>query len=310
MSIAPILFSTLAALVVVLAAFAVFGRRHFASVIGFVAFGLLLALVWMILSAPDVALTEAAVGGGVTGALLLCACARWREIQGVPQPPIVLRIAAAGLCAAVTVGLIIVVLSLPSPPPTLATTAWDSLDVTGMGNAVTAVLMAFRALDTMLEKVVLLLALIAVWSFGRDCVWGGRPDLMFLPQKNGPLTFLAKILIPVGVLAGIYLFWVGADKPGGAFAGGALIAAMGLLAIFSGLIRPPSIENLRLRWALVLGILVFLGVGFLGFAMVGDFLAYPSALAKPIIVVIEIAMTLSIAFTLFMLVVGPAEKKP
>ena len=33
----------------------------------------------MSLSSPDVALTEAAVGGGVTGALLLGACARLRS---------------------------------------------------------------------------------------------------------------------------------------------------------------------------------------------------------------------------------------
>ena len=44
----------------------------FAAVVGFVAYGLLLALVWVRLAAVDVALTEAAVGSGVTGALLIC----------------------------------------------------------------------------------------------------------------------------------------------------------------------------------------------------------------------------------------------
>ncbi|MDO8275589.1 MAG: DUF4040 domain-containing protein, partial [Serpentinimonas sp.] len=37
----------------------------------FIAFGLLLALVWVRLGAPDVALAEAAIGAGVAGALLL-----------------------------------------------------------------------------------------------------------------------------------------------------------------------------------------------------------------------------------------------
>ncbi len=309
MNSAPILFLTLAALIVVLAGFAVLGRRQFASVIGFVAFGLLLALVWMILSAPDVALTEAAVGGGVTGALLLGACARWRGYASDTQPSVSTRVVAAGLCAAVSAGLIVVVLSLPSPAPTLAPAARESLLATGMGNAVTAVLMAYRALDTMLEKVVLLLALVAVWSLGRDSSWGGRPDFSFPIEKNGPLIFLAKVLIPVGTLVGINLFWVGADKPGGAFAGGALIAAMGLLALFAGVLRPPSIGNFRLRFALVAGIVAFLLVGFLGFVWADDFLAYPHDMAKPIIVVIEVAMTLSIAFTLVMLVVGPAGRK-
>lgn len=41
------------------------------SVVLFIAFGLLLAFVWVRLAAPDVALAEAAVGSGLTGALLL-----------------------------------------------------------------------------------------------------------------------------------------------------------------------------------------------------------------------------------------------
>ncbi len=49
---------------------------------------------------------------------------------------------------------------------------------------------------------------------------------------DGPLSFLARVLIPLGVMAGIYLFWVGADDPGSAFAGGAMISAMGLLGFF------------------------------------------------------------------------------
>lgn len=37
----------------------------------FIAFGLLLALAWARLSAPDIGLAEAAIGAGLTGALLL-----------------------------------------------------------------------------------------------------------------------------------------------------------------------------------------------------------------------------------------------
>ncbi len=48
----------------------------FRAVVLFIAFGLLLALAWVRLSAPDVALAEAAIGAGVTGALLLVTLAR------------------------------------------------------------------------------------------------------------------------------------------------------------------------------------------------------------------------------------------
>ena len=42
----------------------------------FVAFGFLMTLVWVRLRAPDVALAEAGIGAGFTGALLLAAVGR------------------------------------------------------------------------------------------------------------------------------------------------------------------------------------------------------------------------------------------
>ena len=51
------------------------------SVVQFIIMGLLMAVVWLRLGAPDVALAEAAVGSGLTGALVLSAWARKRESQ-------------------------------------------------------------------------------------------------------------------------------------------------------------------------------------------------------------------------------------
>jgi len=48
------------------------------AVILFITFGLILALVWVRLEAVDVALAEAAIGSGLTGALLWSALARIR----------------------------------------------------------------------------------------------------------------------------------------------------------------------------------------------------------------------------------------
>lgn len=41
------------------------------AVVLFIVFGLLMALAWARLDAPDIALAEAAIGAGLTGALLL-----------------------------------------------------------------------------------------------------------------------------------------------------------------------------------------------------------------------------------------------
>ncbi len=48
----------------------------FKAIVLFISFGLLMALAWVRLDAPDVALAEAAIGAGLTGALLLAAWAR------------------------------------------------------------------------------------------------------------------------------------------------------------------------------------------------------------------------------------------
>lgn len=49
------------------------------AVVMFIVFGLLMALAWARLAAPDIALAEAAIGAGLTGALLLDALRRSRR---------------------------------------------------------------------------------------------------------------------------------------------------------------------------------------------------------------------------------------
>ncbi|MCS6926287.1 MAG: DUF4040 domain-containing protein [Candidatus Binatia bacterium] len=73
------MFDVLLAVVLpVLAWWVVAGPDLFRSVVLFIVFGLLLALVWVRLRAPDVALAEAAIGAGLTGALLLDTLGRLR----------------------------------------------------------------------------------------------------------------------------------------------------------------------------------------------------------------------------------------
>ena len=60
---------------------AVTDTQLFRAVVSFVALGLVLAVTWFRLSAPDLALAEAAVGGGLTGALMLAALRRWTRVD-------------------------------------------------------------------------------------------------------------------------------------------------------------------------------------------------------------------------------------
>ncbi len=55
------------------------------AVVLYIVFGLLMALAWARLDAPDIALAEAAIGAGLTGALLLDALGALRARRGGRQ---------------------------------------------------------------------------------------------------------------------------------------------------------------------------------------------------------------------------------
>ena len=122
------------------------------------------------------------------------------------------------------------------------------------------------------------------------------------------LPFFARTLPPLGVLLGIHLMWTGADHPGGAFQGGTVLAAMWLVVMMAGVRDAPAIREQWLRLALVSGPVVFVAVGLAGVLTAGAFLAYPVAFAKPLIVLIEVPMLLTIALALGLLVAGPPER--
>lgn len=300
----------IAVLLVFIAGVVTLARTPFGAVVAFLVYGLSLAFAWVQLAAIDVALTEVAVGA-LTGVLLLGAVSRLRAAPATQVPAsIALRSATALLCAAVAAGLAAAVLASPDPAPTLASAVALRLAETGLGNPVTAVLLAFRAIDTLLEKVVLLVGLLAVWSLAPDSAWGTRPGAPPVVRRDDPLAFLARVLVPIGILIGVYLVWNSADHPGGAFPGSTILAAMWVLARMAGLVDAPSIDRRWLRAALASGPLAFFAVGFAGFVWADGFLAYPAGWAKPLIVAIEVPMTLSVAATLAMLLEGPPTGRP
>lgn len=57
----------------------IFIKDIFNAILLFIAFGVILALIWARLGAFDIALAEAAIGSGISGALFLDALARLRS---------------------------------------------------------------------------------------------------------------------------------------------------------------------------------------------------------------------------------------
>lgn len=302
----------LAVLLLALAAWTTLARSMFAAVVGFIAYGALLALAWVQLSGIDIALTEAAIGSGLTGLLLLNAASRLHVNASANASGNTgrsrLRVPAALLSAAVSGALMLCIFALPATPPTLAPDVAANLASTEVRNPITAVLLAFRAMDTLLEAIVLLFALIGVWSLSSDPHWGGRPGLQQYSEPNGILAYTARVLPPIGIVVGAYIFWTGADYPGGKFQGATLLAAMWLLVLMAGLADAPPIRRTWLRVALVAGPLAFIAVGFLGLQTAGAFLAYPEGFVKPLIIAIELALLPSLTLVLGLLLLGAPQR--
>lgn len=276
------------------------------AVVFFIVYGVLVAMAWMRLDAVDVALAEAAIGAGLTGVLLLGALARLARLASAgPWRPRVNVLPAALASGGVATALGWAFLGLPVPAGLTGAVA-ERLPQSGVENPVTAVLLNFRAWDTLLESTVLLAALVGVWALTRDADWPGRAGQRMHAAPGGVLESFARLLPSLGLMVGIYLVWVGSQAPGGAFQGGTVLAAVLLLTIMAGLMPAPRLDATGLRLALVAGPAAFLAVALVGLTW-GGFLVLPPGIAKPLILGIEAALTLSIALVLALVVLGRPE---
>lgn len=269
------------------------------GVVLFIAFGLLLAVVWARLRAPDLALAEAAIGAGLAGALLLSALGDKPMAQrgdAIAMGPAMLLTSLLTLVLAGLFGWALLTTLSAADTGRLANRVAANLADSGVTNPVTAVLLNFRAYDTLLELAVLLAAVLGILTLGRARP-GFRPD--------GPvLAGLIRWLVPLLILNAGYLLWVGAKAPGGAFQAGALLAAAAVLLRLGGNadagLPKPTVQ----RWLLAGGIAMFLTVGLAVTAGGLAFLEYPRIWSGVLILLIESTATLAIATALALAYVG------
>ncbi len=206
-------------------------------------------------------------------------------------------LSAAILCVAVALALAWALIERPAPPVDLPELAAAALAASGVDHPVTAVLLDWRALDTLLEVAVLLVAVLVARALRQ--AQPDSPDRMGL--ENPLLHGVMGGLLPLMLLVAGYLLWAGADRPGGAFQAGAVLAAAGVLLRLAGVALPGRSAPGWLRAGLALGTAVFVAVGTLALPMGLPWLAYPPELAGGLILVVEVALTLSIALALLSL---------
>lgn len=298
----------LAAGLVTLAGFSLRVRDLFTSVVTFMIFGLLMSLAWVRLHAPDLALAEAAIGSGITGALFLGAIRRIEESrpdliaatrhERTPMAQALFGLGAVVMLAALMSLEYALVPALMDGPPGLAGPVSEALPAAGAGNPVTAIILNLRGYDTLLELVVLLLA----WS-GARVLQGdfGPTDIRPATGDLAVLGAFVRFLRHPGILMAGYLVWVGADAPGGAFQAGALLGGVGAVAIMAGQPTRPLYSGPAVRPTLISGAAAFLLAGLSTWLQGGRFLEYRGTGAGIAMLIIELFSTVSIALVLILL---------
>ena len=284
----------------------------------FIAFGVVVALIWARLEAPDLALAEAAIGAGLTGVLLMHAArALPDELHRASKSASYWgALAFAALASMMFLTHLLTDDSLLNAglldgetdvTPRLRTMADAAMGDSGVEHPVTAVLLNFRGWDTLLELLVLLFALSGLRQlFPREPEPGDHATSSW-PESVPLMAAWARVLAPLLVVTGGYLLWRGSSAPGGAFQAGSLLAAAAVMLRLTGLLPALRWSSVWLRLSVIAGALFFLIVA-AATAIWGDgWLTYPAGYSGLLIVCIEIFATLSIAITLSLLVIGERE---
>ncbi|SHF20194.1 multisubunit sodium/proton antiporter, MrpB subunit [Modicisalibacter ilicicola DSM 19980] len=213
-------------------------------------------------------------------------------------PPVARLLLAIGMVA---IGLVLAwaLWSHSETSSSLAAAVMTELPRSGVSNPVTAVLLNFRAFDTMLELAVLLLVAVTVGGLRDPREVSAFAQVKQAASVSPLLQSLARDLVPIMMLTSGYLLWIGAKAPGGAFQAGAVLAAAAVLAHLSGRPWLSNPGDWRIRALLVLGTGAFLVSALALLLVTGTYFRYPPALAGAWILIIETAATLSIAAMLY-----------
>lgn len=138
-------------------------RDVLGAIMAFAAYSLGISVIWVFLRAPDVGLTEAAVGAGVMTIFMLLTIAKTvrpavgSTIESIDPRGLVVAVLLVGILAT-TLGQLPPIGSPDTPVATSEVTQYylaNSYSETGVRNAVTAVLAAYRGFDTLGEAVVI-----------------------------------------------------------------------------------------------------------------------------------------------------------
>ena len=248
-------------LLIVCAVTACVGKNLQTAVIKYMSFSLIMAVVWILLKSHDLAITEAAVGAGITSVLYFLTLKKIRAIDvrkkedpEEPHESVPLQVAhffthnskmrtfykifAVLFCLTFAAILLYMITYLPrfggatNPGVNEVTERYieQGMNEAGVVNIVTGLVLFYRAFDTFGESTVLFLAaslvLVLLRIDTKDKMHFVSADTDLAGTKNDLiLQKISLILVPSLVYFGLYIILNGHISPGGGFSGGSVIGA-------------------------------------------------------------------------------------
>jgi multicomponent K+:H+ antiporter subunit A len=200
--------------------------------------GLVISLAFVQFSAPDLALTQISVEVVTILLLLLALNLLPKEPPLLSSAPRKWRDGALAITGGVLIGGIAWAMLTRDPGPSIAAYHLANSKSGGGGtNVVNVILVDFRAFDTLGEIIVLGIAGLGIFALLDTTAVGAagarlrswREDMPHSPERH-PMMLVAasRIILPLTLTVGIFLFLRGHNQPGGGFIA-ALVVAIAFL---------------------------------------------------------------------------------
>jgi multicomponent K+:H+ antiporter subunit A len=212
-------------------AFATVALRHrrLPALLVLGATGLVVALTFVHLSAPDLALTQLLVE--MVTLILMMLALNHLPREGAPEPGRSRAVRDAVIATAAGLGIAAIVwMVLTRPFDSISPYFLETTRSLGGGaNAVNVIIVDYRGFDTLGEITVLGIAALIIHALLADF----RPAFTPVPGSAAQrhplmLQLISRLLLPFAVLVAVHLFLRGHNLPGGGFIAG-LVLAMALL---------------------------------------------------------------------------------
>ncbi|ARD21152.1 MULTISPECIES: Na(+)/H(+) antiporter subunit B [Shewanella] len=276
-------------------------------------YGLLSACFFVVLDAVDVAFTEASVGAGISGLLMLAAI----TMTGRKEAPRRHKPLLSLFVVLVTGGMLIYgtmdmpyfgAVDAPVHQHVAPRYIHDSMEEVGVPNIVTSVLGSYRAFDTLGEVAVIFTAGIGVLSLLRLPRRRKNPQSdeateEQMHERHMVVRIVSKALIPFILLFALYVQFHGDFGPGGGFQAGVIFAAAIILyTMLFGLETAQKVFNPALIQLLAaVGLLLYASVGVVSMINGANFLDYNVLAENPLdgqhigILLIELGVGITVA---------------